>query len=463
MTKAYRRRWAIGVVAVVVVLLGGCGGSQIATVSTAARSPAPRPAPTTSSTTEPPLPTGPVQWSDCGALQCGTVTAPLDYATSRRCHHPDRRRPSPRRGSLGADRVSGHQSRVARGARGSTTSPNEISVLPPELLDRFDIVSFDPRGVERTSPVTCPGGPSPASGPPGRLSIRCPPRPSSRRSSATTAIRPPASRRADSPALCRHGRYRPRPGPDPGGRGRRRADLHRPLLRDAPWSHLCRALPDPRTGHGARRGDRPGTVHGGVRERPGRQLRVRTPGLLCLVRSHAGCAWRPSGDPTPALLALIAQSRTQPFPSTGGSTAGPDTIYDDPVGRPGIRVVVAVAGRCAGVGPGGDGSAAARMSGRYEHGGSSNGASAEQAIDCLDHPTDRNPSSYPALAARAARSAPVFGPLLAWGLLGCATWPAPPTRSPAPVSDPGAPPVLVVGTTGDPVTPYRWAVGLPVS
>ena len=37
--------------------------------------------------------------------------------------------------------------------------------------------------------------------------------------------------------------------------------------------------------------------------------------------------------------------------------------------------------------------------------------------------------------------------------------PSPPGR-PAPASDPGAPPILVVGTTGDPITPYRWAVDL---
>ena len=100
------------------------------------------------------------------------------------------------------------------------------------------------------------------------------------------------------------------------------------------------------------------------------------------------------------------------------------------------------------------------MSDRYETGGSTNGATAEQAIDCLDHPVDRNPASYPALAVSIGKTAPVFGPLLAWGLLGCATWPVLPTRTPAPASDPGAPPILVVGTTGDPVTPYSWAVGL---
>jgi pimeloyl-ACP methyl ester carboxylesterase len=36
------------------------------------------------------------------------------------------------------------------------------------------------------------------------------------------------------------------------------------------------------------------------------------------------------------------------------------------------------------------------------------------------------------LAATAAAQAPVFGPVLAWGLLQCAVWPVPPTRTPAP-------------------------------
>ena len=57
-------------------------------------------------------------------------------------------------------------------------------------------------------------------------------------------------------------------------------------------------------------------------------------------------------------------------------------------------------------------------------------------------------------------SAPVFGPLLAWGEAGCAVWPVPPTRTVGPVAAPGAPPILVVGTTNDPATPYAWAVNV---
>ena len=175
---------------------------------------------------------------------------------------------------------------------------------------------------------------------------------------------------------------------------------------------------------------------------------------------NSGCAWRPAGDPTAALLALIQQTADQPLPAAGGVTAGPGTIYSTLLaGLESQSSWPSLAGALAGAATG-NGSAASSISGRYDRGGSSNGADAERAIDCLDHPTDRNPSSYPALAAAAARSAPVFGPLLSWGLLTCATWPALPTRTPAPASDPGAPPILVVGTTGDPVTPYQWAVSL---
>jgi pimeloyl-ACP methyl ester carboxylesterase len=176
--------------------------------------------------------------------------------------------------------------------------------------------------------------------------------------------------------------------------------------------------------------------------------------------SDAGCPWRPSGDPTTALLDLIQQSRSVPLSVPAGGTAGPAELYDALLAGleaqsswPTLAAALAQAEQ-------GSGADVASMSGRYETGGSSNGAEAEQAIDCLDHPVSRSPSGYAALAAAAGASAPVFGPLLTWGLLGCATWPVLPTRTPAPAADPGAPPILVIGTTGDPVTPYAWAVAL---
>ncbi|WP_316316504.1 alpha/beta hydrolase, partial [Clavibacter michiganensis] len=42
----------------------------------------------------------------------------------------------------------------------------------------------------------------------------------------------------------------------------------------------------------------------------------------------------------------------------------------------------------------------------------------------------------------------------------CGNWPYPARDTPAPVSAEGAAPIVVVGTTGDPATPYTWAEAL---
>jgi hypothetical protein len=56
------------------------------------------------------------------------------------------------------------------------------------------------------------------------------------------------------------------------------------------------------------------------------------------------------------------------------------------------------------------------------------------------------------------RLAPVFGPQMSWGGTGCPNWPVPPTRDREPIVAAGSADILVVGTTGDPATPYKWAV-----
>jgi pimeloyl-ACP methyl ester carboxylesterase len=82
------------------------------------------------------------------------------------------------------------------------------------------------------------------------------------------------------------------------------------------------------------------------------------------------------------------------------------------------------------------------------------------AINCLDYAVDPDPATMRAQAAELAKDAPVIGPYMAYGDVGCAGWPYPPTRTTAPIHAAGAPPILVVGTTGDPATPYPWAVAL---
>ncbi len=51
------------------------------------------------------------------------------------------------------------------GVSGIDDFVNELDTLTPQLLDDFDIVTFDPRGVERSDPVTCGETPGAAHGP----------------------------------------------------------------------------------------------------------------------------------------------------------------------------------------------------------------------------------------------------------------------------------------------------------
>ena len=89
----------------------------------------------------------------------------------------------------------------------------------------------------------------------------------------------------------------------------------------------------------------------------------------------------------------------------------------------------------------------------------SNLVDANTAVSCVDRPWPRSLAPWQAAASAAERAAPLFGASIVWGILACASWPVPPAP-PATIKAAGAPPILVVGTTRDPATPYRWAQAL---
>jgi hypothetical protein len=87
-----------------------------------------------------------------------------------------------------------------------------------------------------------------------------------------------------------------------------------------------------------------------------------------------------------------------------------------------------------------------------------NGNEVIYAVNCLDREDVQSPAQLRTRLPAFGRASPTFGDYLAWSGLPCTTWPVPPQGRPGAVRGEGAPPVLVVGTTGDPATPYRWAV-----
>ena len=85
-------------------------------------------------------------------------------------------------------------------------------------------------------------------------------------------------------------------------------------------------------------------------------------------------------------------------------------------------------------------------------------------IDCLDWPDTRSVEKTKEDAKRFTDAAPVFGPYLAYTNIAC-KYLTPPTkdkltRSTNKIISIKTAPIIVIGTTRDPATPYEWSVGL---
>jgi pimeloyl-ACP methyl ester carboxylesterase len=82
------------------------------------------------------------------------------------------------------------------------------------------------------------------------------------------------------------------------------------------------------------------------------------------------------------------------------------------------------------------------------------------AVNCLDTSDHLTVQQTEAVLPRFEKVSPVFGRALGWGALGCADWPIKVTNPLPKIEAEGAPPILVLGTTRDPATPYEWAKSL---
>ncbi|CAL9576074.1 Carboxylesterase A [Streptomyces sp. enrichment culture] len=82
----------------------------------------------------------------------------------------------------------------------------------------------------------------------------------------------------------------------------------------------------------------------------------------------------------------------------------------------------------------------------------------QRVISCLDDRQRPTVAETKKLLPEFEEISPVFGAFLGWDTAGwCHDWPVPGQRDTPEVSAPGAAPVLVVGNTGDPATPYEGA------
>ena len=430
-------------------------------------------APTSTSTTKrpaaPPSPTtspGGLTWRACGALQCASLSVPRDYGdpggptiTLALARKPART-PAARVGSL-------LMNLGGPGNSGVSGLPGELRSLTPALQNRFDIVSWDPRGIQRSAPVHCSDPKAKAGGGGGGGGAALDPAPTKPEDQQALA----AAYRASGEACLRWS-----------------GDLLRHVGTDSTAEDLERiriALGEEKLtfiGHsagtllGAVYADRyPHRVRAFVLDGPidpsltlDQMTLAQSRGFEAALRSFfawcdktATCRWRPGNpDRTAAVLALMDRIRQQPLAASGGRTVGVDVFVSGVMSRLTARSKWPALGDALAAAERGDGSPLATLSSNYQNDGASNAADARQSILCADHPAPRELSAYPSLAEAARAVAPVFGPVFTWGALSCGMWPLPATLEARPTRAAGAPPILVVGTTGDPATPQAWGEAL---
>ncbi|MBW5485022.1 alpha/beta hydrolase [Streptomyces bambusae] len=97
------------------------------------------------------------------------------------------------------------------------------------------------------------------------------------------------------------------------------------------------------------------------------------------------------------------------------------------------------------------------LNGRDRFGRYSNIGAANTAINCADSKERYTLEQTRDKLPEFKKASTVFGGFLGWGLLGCTGWPVKGAWETPDVNAPGAAPILVIGNTGDPATPYEGA------
>ncbi len=440
-----RRAWSLALVALVVA---------------ACRTPVAN----STQTPTPVLPSpGKVAWSTCGGgFQCGTLSVPIDYST-------------PGGGSISIALIKKPATNTTLRIGSLLVNPggpgdSGITFLQQDVKSftninqRFDLIGFDPRGVGQSSPIRCLDGPQ---------------------LDTFNALDPvwddPQEKQAGIDADksyvagCQQRSAKLLPYVDTENAARD-MDMIRAAVGDSKLTYL-----------GLSYGTFLGEMYAHLFPTHVRALSldgVLDPSLSaaeldftqltafeanlqafladCRARAtgSAPCRFAATGDPGQKLTALI--SRIDATPLRVGNRLvtraialnGVLTALYDQGSWPYLDSALVLADR-------GDGSLLLAFSDIYyqrnSDGTYANIEDANNAINCLDHPAFSNISDYDALAAKYAQASALFGPAFQYDWLICSFWPVKPTRTPGPLTAPGAPPILLVGGSNDPATPYAWA------
>ncbi|TFC18217.1 alpha/beta hydrolase [Cryobacterium algoritolerans] len=408
-----------------------------------------------------------LKWKDCGSgLQCTTASAPLDWTE-----------PAAGTVDLALVRHPASGSRVGSllvnpggpGGSGYDFVKDSLDYATDAKLQAgFDIVGFDPRGVGRSSAVKCY---QPAQMDEYLYGLTTAPR-------GTDAwIRELETASADFGAACEKNTGALLGHVDTVSAARD-LDLLRAALGDKKLNYLGYSygtflgasyadLYPGKVGRLALDGALdPSTSNADV-------TRVQATGFENALRAYlAGCldgAKCPfSGtvdDAMSTIGALLASVDASPITAADGRKLGANTLLTAIIyplyqaeAWPNLSEMFTTVLR-------GDAAAAFQFADGYNGRGKDgsyrdNSTEAFMAINCVDYSYNDDPAAMRAQAAQIEAAAPVIGKYMAFGDIGCANWPHKFTGQRAKIHAKGAAPILVVGTTNDPATPYVWAKNL---
>jgi pimeloyl-ACP methyl ester carboxylesterase len=129
-------------------------------------------------------------------------------------------------------------------------------------------------------------------------------------------------------------------------------------------------------------------------------------------------------------------------------------MYSATTGWPALRSALVAASK-------GNGSELLRLADGYndrrQDGSYANTIEANVAVNCIDGAADSDTKHYIALSSEFERLSPVFGEAIAWSGLACGRWPIKAKNVLRPRRATGSAPLMVIGTTNDPATPLIWA------
>lgn len=404
--------------------------------------------PSASAAPPPPDPSGVARFAPClGGLQCASVAVPVDYANPTGPTMPIAiaRRPATDQASkLGVLLVN------PGGPGGSGIEIVQAGVLPREVTDRFDVIGFDPRGVGDSTGLQCPLGPdTPYFGDPDPGD--------------------PADEAATNEAVDRYD----------AACGERYRDLlphlgTRNVARD--MDRIREALGEERINYlGFSYGTSIGQTYAQLFPTRLRAIvldgvvDVSKPGLdsaqaesfeNSLRQFDAACRTDPTcpvrADPIGTLDRVRARVTAAPLPVAGTSPLSAGLLEIGVVyplysttSWPQLAQALAAADR-------GDGTPMRALATAYFRGSNSD---TYNAVTCLDNAWPTEDDQVFAAARATELRAPHFsGNVLVSGLT-CADWPAP-QQPLTPLENYTGPPMLILGTTNDPATPYQNSAAL---